>query len=71
MCIINYVAISFLADSDVSSVIATLAPAQHPRGGFGGGHGQYAHSAGSYAAVLSLAMVGGQEAYHMIDRPKL
>ncbi|CAI7606847.1 unnamed protein product [Penicillium bialowiezense] len=48
-------------------VIATLRPMQNPSGGFGGGHGQTSHLAGSYAAVLSLAMVGG-EALGLVDR---
>lgn len=37
-------------------------------GGFGGGHGQYSHLACSYAAVLSLVAVGGEEALNIIDR---
>lgn len=41
---------------------------QNPTGGIGGGHGQMSHCASSYAAVLSLAMVGGQEAFQLIDR---
>ncbi|KAJ5518569.1 hypothetical protein N7453_000991 [Penicillium expansum] len=49
-------------------VIATLRPMQNPTGGFGGGHGQTSHIAGSYAAVLSLAMVGGEEAFGLVDR---
>ncbi|CAG8046150.1 unnamed protein product [Penicillium salamii] len=48
-------------------VIATLRPMQNPSGGFGGGHGQTSHLAGSYAAVLSLAMVGG-EGLALVDR---
>ena len=50
------------------SVITTLRPMQNPTGGFGGGHGQISHIAGSYAAVLSLAMVGGEEAFGLVDR---
>ncbi|KZF19217.1 hypothetical protein L228DRAFT_271467 [Xylona heveae TC161] len=49
-------------------VIATLTPMQNPDGGFGGGHGHYSHVAPSYAAVLSLVMVGGDEALNLIDR---
>ncbi|KAL1297412.1 hypothetical protein AAFC00_004945 [Neodothiora populina] len=45
--------------------MATFAPLQNPDGGFGGGHGQMSHCAASYAAVLSLAIVGGLE---MVDR---
>lgn len=44
---------------------------QNPTGGFGGGHGQLSHCASSYAAVLSLAMIGGEEAYNLIDREKM
>jgi protein farnesyltransferase subunit beta len=44
---------------------------QHPEGGFGGGFGQYAHQAGTYAALLGLALVGGEEAYNLIDRSKM
>ncbi|KAL2835143.1 terpenoid cyclases/protein prenyltransferase alpha-alpha toroid [Aspergillus cavernicola] len=48
--------------------ISTFFPMQNPTGGFGGGHGQISHCASSYAAVLSLAMVGGEEALNLIDR---
>lgn len=44
---------------------------QNSTGGFGGGHGQYSHLAGTYAAVLSLALVGGEEAYSLINRQQL
>ncbi|KAJ5928669.1 hypothetical protein N7466_007625, partial [Penicillium verhagenii] len=46
----------------------TLRPAQNTTGGFGGGRGQVSHLAGSYAAVLSLAIVGGEDAFALIDR---
>jgi hypothetical protein len=41
---------------------------QNPTGGFGGGHGQISHLAGSYAAVLALALVGGDDVFALIDR---
>lgn len=41
---------------------------QNATGGFGGGHGQTSHLASSYAAVLALAMVGGAEAFALVDR---
>ena len=44
---------------------------QHPDGGIGGGYGQYAHQAGTYASLLSLALVGGEEAYGLVDRQKM
>ena len=52
-------------------VLETCTPMQNPTGGFGGGHGQISHAAPSYAAVLSLAMVGGREALDLIDRRAL
>jgi protein farnesyltransferase subunit beta len=41
---------------------------QNVDGGFGGGHGQFSHIATSYAAVLSLVIVGGKEALNSINR---
>lgn len=55
----------------VRSVVQTFVPMQNRDGGFGGGHGQMSHCAASYAAILSLAMVGGKEALDMIDRRAL
>ncbi|MCJ1427287.1 CAAX farnesyltransferase (FTase) subunit beta [Sticta canariensis] len=52
-------------------VVQTLSPMQNLDGGFGGGHGQMSHCATSYAAILSLAMVGGKESLDMIDRRAL
>ena len=52
-------------------VLETCTSMQNPTGGFGGGHGQTSHAAPSYAAVLSLAMVGGREALDLIDRRAL
>jgi protein farnesyltransferase subunit beta len=49
-------------------VLETLRPMQNPTGGFGGGHGQISHLAGSYAAVLALALVGGEDAFALVDR---
>ncbi|KAH7083151.1 terpenoid cyclases/protein prenyltransferase alpha-alpha toroid [Paraphoma chrysanthemicola] len=46
----------------------TFSLAQHPSGGFGGGYGQLPHLACTYAAVLSIAMVGGTSAYETVDR---
>lgn len=46
-------------------LVGTLRPLQNATGGFGGGHGQYSHCAGTYASVLALALVDGLE---MIDR---
>ncbi|KAF3393102.1 Protein farnesyltransferase subunit beta [Talaromyces pinophilus] len=61
-----------LLGEDVSKyrerVVATFTAAQNPTGGFGGGHGQMSHLASTFPAVLSLALVGGEEAYKVVDR---
>lgn len=49
-------------------VIDTFAPLQHSEGGFGGGYGQTAHGAATYAAILCLAQVRGLE---LVDRTRL
>ncbi|KAI9741277.1 MAG: CAAX farnesyltransferase (FTase) subunit beta [Cirrosporium novae-zelandiae] len=65
----------YILGEDVSQyrdrVVNTLAPMQNPGGGFGGGHGHMSHAASSYAAVLSLILVGGENALNLIDRKKL
>ena len=55
----------------MSSVTQTFAPMQNFDGGFGGGHGQTSHCAPSYAVILSLAMVGGNENFDIINRKTL
>ncbi|KAL7817677.1 prenyltransferase [Trichoderma aethiopicum] len=49
-------------------LVETVRPIQNPTGGFGGGFGQASHLATTYAVVLSLALVGGDEAYDVVDR---
>lgn len=49
-------------------IVSTVRPMQNASGGFGGGHGQMSHLAPTYAILLSLAMVGGEEALDLIDR---
>ena len=60
--------LSFLGE-DVSQyrerLIDTVRPLQNASGGFGGGHGQYSHCAGTYAVVLALAAV---DALEVVDR---
>jgi len=48
-----------------------LAHCQHPAGGFGGGPGQLAHLAPTYAAVAALMVAGSEAAYRSVDRTKL
>jgi protein farnesyltransferase subunit beta len=50
------------------SLVATASSMQNDYGGFGGGCGQTSHLATTYAVVLALALVGGEEAYEVIDR---
>ncbi|KAK4147551.1 terpenoid cyclases/protein prenyltransferase alpha-alpha toroid [Dichotomopilus funicola] len=49
-------------------LIVTARSMQNDTGGFGGGGRQLSHLATTYAVVLSLALVGGGEAYDVIDR---
>ncbi|KAK5957599.1 CAAX farnesyltransferase (FTase) subunit beta [Knufia fluminis] len=51
-----------------SSIVKTFQPLQNLSGGFGGGQGHLSHLAGTYAVILAIAMVGGGEAYELIDR---
>lgn len=44
---------------------------QNPGGGFGGGHGQMSHCAPTYAAILSLAILGDGKSLELIDRRAL
>ncbi|KAH8811997.1 terpenoid cyclases/protein prenyltransferase alpha-alpha toroid [Xylogone sp. PMI_703] len=49
-------------------MVNTARPIQNESGGFGGGHGQTSHLATTYAIVLALTIVGGEEALDIIDR---
>ncbi|KAJ0163547.1 Protein farnesyltransferase subunit beta [Colletotrichum tanaceti] len=52
-------------------LIETVRTMQNPSGGMGGGHGQNSHLATTYAVVLALAIVGGEDAYEAIDRKSM
>ncbi len=52
-------------------LISFLAKCQNPGGGFGGGPGQMSHLAPTYAAINALSILGGAEAYNVIDREAL
>jgi protein farnesyltransferase subunit beta len=64
-----------LLGADVSiyreGLVATAQHMQNATGGFGGGFGQLSHLATTYAMVLALAIVGGEDAYELIDRKAL
>lgn len=49
-------------------LVETVRPIQNAGGGFGGGFGQDSHLATTYATVLALMLVGGEEAYKVVDR---
>jgi protein farnesyltransferase subunit beta len=49
-------------------LVETVRPMQNATGGFAGGFGQTSHLATTYATILSLALVGGEEAYEVVDR---
>jgi len=49
-------------------LVETARSMQNPDGGFGGGPGQQSHLATTFAIILSIAVVGGQEVYEVIDR---
>ncbi|KAM0331543.1 hypothetical protein ACHAQA_003221 [Verticillium albo-atrum] len=61
-----------LLGEDVSiykqQLIDTARSMQNPGGGFGGGHGQTSHLATTFAMILSIAIVGGEEVYEVVDR---
>jgi protein farnesyltransferase subunit beta len=67
----NICALAVLGE-DVSTLrermINTARPLQNATGGFAGGYGQLSHLAPTYATVLALGMVGGEEAIGIIDR---
>lgn len=50
------------------ALISTVRPIQNATGGFGGGNGQMSHLAPTYAILLALAIVGGDETLDVIDR---
>lgn len=50
------------------SVVVTARSMQNETGGFGGGLGHISHMATTYAVVLAISLVGGEEAYEVIDR---
>lgn len=56
---------------DLDRFVNFLTLCQHGKGGFGGGPGQMAHLAPSYAAVMAIATIGTKEAFDVIDRKKM
>jgi protein farnesyltransferase subunit beta len=50
------------------NAVAKLLSMLHPDGGMGGGLGQLAHVAASYAGFLALALLGDEQSWAKIDR---
>ncbi len=50
------------------AVAATARSMQNDSGGFGGGGRQVSHLAATYPVILALALVGGEEAFEVVDR---
>ncbi|CAD7092769.1 unnamed protein product [Hermetia illucens] len=59
------------SDELLDNVVDFLEKCRAPTGGFGGGPGQYAHLAPTYAAVNSLCIIGTERAYEAINRKTL
>lgn len=60
-----------LQDGLYGDIVDFLRRCRSPNGGFGGGPGQEAHLAPTYAAVNALAIVGTPEAYETMDKNSL
>jgi len=59
------------SEAESRSIVDFLSRCQSPDGGFGGGPGQVAHLAPTYAAVNALCILGTEEALGCIQRGKL
>ena len=60
-----------LETPSTEAIVEFLSQCQHPEGGFGGGPGQLAHTATTYAALAALVTVGGPGALGSIGRESL
>jgi len=55
----------------VKNCVKYLEYNQNPQGGFWGGPYQYSHLAPTYAAILSMIILGSEEGYKLVDREKM
>ncbi|CAF0912865.1 unnamed protein product [Rotaria sordida] len=60
-----------LSEAYINDICDFLQRCQHPNGGFGGGPGQIAHLAPTYAAVNALCLLRSEKAYKILNREKL
>ncbi|KAI8319710.1 hypothetical protein GQ54DRAFT_278992 [Martensiomyces pterosporus] len=51
--------------------LSTVKQFQSPAGGFCGGNKQMPHLAGTFASIMAIAVIGGEDAYSTIDRGKM
>lgn len=56
------------SDEEAERIAGFLRRCQAPTGGFGGGPGQRAHLAPTYAGVMSLVVLGADKGFAMVDR---
>lgn len=63
--------LSSLSTEVTNSIIDFLSSCQHENGGFGGGPGQLAHIATTYASVSALVTIGSDDALSIIQRDRL
>lgn len=59
------------SDELMDRVVSFLGKCRSATGGFGGGPGQMAHLAPTYAAVNALVIIGTESAYETIDKKSL
>ncbi|CAD6197667.1 unnamed protein product [Caenorhabditis auriculariae] len=60
-----------ISEETKTTVVQFLKSCEHPKGGYGGGPGQLAHLAPTYAAVMCLISLQTEEALQSIDRETL
>uniref|UniRef100_A0A5S6R5L7 Protein farnesyltransferase subunit beta n=1 Tax=Trichuris muris TaxID=70415 RepID=A0A5S6R5L7_TRIMR len=60
-----------LPEESANKAIEFLRACQSPTGGFGGGPGQKAHLATTYASIMALCVIGTEKAYQVVNREKL
>lgn len=60
-----------LLDEVAEDVITFIKECAHPDGGYGGGPGQIAHMATTFASVNALITINTEQAFESIDRPSI
>ncbi|CAI5450345.1 unnamed protein product [Caenorhabditis angaria] len=60
-----------IPEETINAVITLIKACEHPDGGYGGGPGQYAHLAPTYAAVMCLVSLKNEKALESINKESL